>query len=226
MCMSATTISHPLNLWQPTCFVQKCQSLDIAAGFLLFNRNHTAPEPTIMPNAATVATQTSIKQGVKSYRKGLNGPQPSSLPHSGCLTVNEPVWKMTFWRRSPSSWTFMTATYNVTTSDNEVILPLSFSIMYGSVCNAVRRRGLPPWFGLSSNVDIGPAAVGIVSCVVLVGSAFGSGAAALSRRISSHANAGSIWGEKGNRQKCCPFVSRISWQATGGSACLFPGKKV
>lgn len=70
---------------QPTCFVQKCQSLAMAEGCLLRTSHHTAMDPNKMPKAATAATQTSMKHGVKSYRIGLSGPHPSSLPHRGCF---------------------------------------------------------------------------------------------------------------------------------------------
>jgi len=72
---------------KPTCFVQKCQSFDTGPGVFFFINHHTAIDPRIIPKAATLATQTSIKQGVKSYRIGLNGPHPSSFPQNACLAV-------------------------------------------------------------------------------------------------------------------------------------------
>lgn len=84
---SFTLHSCPSRLSQPTCLVQKCQSLETGFGFLHLINHPMANDPAMIPNAATEATQTSIKQGVKSHRKGLKGPQPSSLPHNGCLKV-------------------------------------------------------------------------------------------------------------------------------------------
>ncbi|KAI7408402.1 hypothetical protein KC328_g124 [Hortaea werneckii] len=52
-------------------------------------RYHNAPAPPTMPQAATIANQTSRKHGVKSHRKGLSGPHPSILPHSGGPCVCE-----------------------------------------------------------------------------------------------------------------------------------------
>lgn len=49
-----------------TCFVQKCQPFAISAGLFLFNSHATASDPKTTPKTATEATQTSIKQGVKS----------------------------------------------------------------------------------------------------------------------------------------------------------------
>jgi hypothetical protein len=67
-----------------TCFVQKCQSFETSCAFFLFKSHQTAIAPPTIPNTATDDTHTSIKHGVKSYLIGLNGPQPSLLPHNGC----------------------------------------------------------------------------------------------------------------------------------------------
>lgn len=47
-------------------------------------RYHAAQAPPRIPKTATLETQTSIKHGVKSYRFGLNGPQPSLFPQKDC----------------------------------------------------------------------------------------------------------------------------------------------
>jgi len=67
-----------------TCLLQKHQFLSTTA--LVFRRtnHHTATAPNKIPYTATVLTQTSIKQGVKSYRSLLSGPHPSAFPHNGC----------------------------------------------------------------------------------------------------------------------------------------------
>src|SRR2546423_11977036 len=47
------------------------------------SRNQTAAAPPSRPQAATETIQTSRKQGVKSYRMELIGPQPSLSLHNG-----------------------------------------------------------------------------------------------------------------------------------------------
>ena len=67
-----------------TIFAQKCQSFLTSWGGHFRYKYHIAPTPKSMPNTATLATQTSKKQGVKSYLSGLRGPHPSLFLHSGC----------------------------------------------------------------------------------------------------------------------------------------------
>lgn len=49
-----------------TCLVQKCHPLPTSAGFFVRSSQTTAARPNTMPKAATEATQTSMKHGVKS----------------------------------------------------------------------------------------------------------------------------------------------------------------
>jgi hypothetical protein len=67
---------------KPTCFVQKCQSFSTSAFVFLLTNHQTAIKPPNIPNTATLLTQTSIKQGVKSYLSPDRGPHPSLFPHN------------------------------------------------------------------------------------------------------------------------------------------------
>jgi hypothetical protein len=62
----------------------KCQFLGTSCGVRFLKRYHIAPAPNRMPQKATPTIQTSRKQGVRSHRSSLTGPQPSLSPHSGC----------------------------------------------------------------------------------------------------------------------------------------------
>lgn len=79
--------THP----RPTCLIQKCQFFLARSllGCRLLTSQTSAPAPKTTPNSATDAIHTSMKQGVKSQRYGLSGPQPSSFAQSGCAKPAE-----------------------------------------------------------------------------------------------------------------------------------------
>lgn len=68
-----------------TSFAWKCQFFATGCGDRFFKRYQMAPDPMSRPNSAvTMATERSRKHGVRSNRKGLTGPHPSTSLQNGC----------------------------------------------------------------------------------------------------------------------------------------------